>query len=112
MENQQPAKESFFTPFFSFHFVPIFGIMIAIFVFYISSETQPLSSFIFNPTLYIISSLLAIATRLLLWIAIDKGTFFEARTIFWKIVLDVIVINAVLLSTLSFIFIVETFFLN
>ena len=111
MENIQP-KESFLTPFFAFHFVPIFGIIIAIFVFGISSETQPLSSFIFNPTLYLISSLLATATRLLLWIAIDKGTLFEIKNIFWKIVLDIIVINVVLLSTLSFIFIIETFFLN
>lgn len=110
MENNQ--KESFFTPFFAFHFIPLLGMVIAIFVFGISSENQPLSSFIFSLKLYLISSLLAIAVRLLLWIAVDKGTLFEIKNIFWKIVMDILVVNAVLLSTLSFIFIVTTFFLN
>ena len=110
MENQ--SKESFLTPFFSFHFIPLLGIAIALFVTSIASDRQPVSSFIFSSKLYLISSLLAIAIRLLLWIAIDKGTFFEIKNIFWKIIQDILIVNVVILSTLSFIFIASTFFSN
>ena len=108
MEEQQ--KNSFLSPFFSFHFITLFGIAIALFVYMISNENQPISSFLFKPNLYILSSLIAVAVRLLLWVLVDKGTFFEIRRVLGKIIQDVIVINVVILSTLSSIFIVETFF--
>ena len=109
MEVQQ--KESFWKPFFAFNFITLAGIIIACFVWMISDEKQPVSSFLFSPNLYIISSSVAIAVRILLWIAVDKGTFFEIGRVLKRVVLDVIVINVVILSTLSSIFIVETFFL-
>ena len=109
MEVQQ--KSSIWAPFFAFHFITLAGIIIALFVWFISDEKQPVSSFLFSPNLYIISSSIAISVRLLLWIAVDKGTFFEIKKIFKRMLLDVIVINVVILSTLSSIFIVETFFL-
>ncbi|MGN0919850.1 MAG: hypothetical protein ACI4OR_03755 [Alphaproteobacteria bacterium] len=108
METQQ--QNSFLAPFFAFHFITLAGIGIAFFIWMISSESQPVSSFLFSPNLYIISSLVAVAVRLLLWIAVDKGTFFEIRRVLGRIIQDVIVINAVILSTLSSIFIAETFF--
>lgn len=109
MEIQQ--KNSFLTPFFAFNFITLAGIAIAFFVWTISDEKQPVSSFLFSPTLYIISSTIAISVRLLLWIAVDKGTFFEINRVLKRTFLDVIVINVVILSTLSSIFIAETFFL-
>lgn len=109
METQQ--QKSLFTPFFSFNFTTLVGIIIAFFVYMISSEKQPLSSFLFSLNLYILSSLIAISIRLLLWIAIDKGTFFEIKNVIGRIFQDVIVVNVVILSTLSFIFLVETFFI-
>ncbi len=109
MDTEQ--KKSFLNPFFAFHFITLAGIAIACFVWMISSEVQPVSSFLFSSNLYIISSLIAVAVRLLLWISIDKGTLFEIKSVLKRIILDVIVINAVILSTLSSIFIVETFFL-
>ena len=108
MDTQQ--KKSFFSPFFSFHFITIFGIVIALFVYMISTESQPISSFLFSPNLYVLSSLVAVAVRVLLWVLIDKGTFFEIRHLLVRLIWDVIVINAVILSTLSSIFIAETFF--
>jgi len=108
METEQ--KNSFFSPFFAFHFITLAGIVIACFVWMISSESQPISSFLFSPNLYIISSLVAVSVRLLLWITVDKGTFFEIGRVFGRIIQDVIIINAVILSTLSSIFIAETFF--
>ena len=104
-------KNSLLKPFFAFHFITLAGIAIACFVWMISSENQPVSAFLFSPNLYIISSLVAVAVRLLLWVLIDKGTLFEIKNVLGRVILDVIVINAVILSTLSSIFIAETFFL-
>ena len=109
MEAQQ--KDSFLGSFFTFRFTTLAGIIIASVVWFLSSESQPVSSFLFSPNLYLISSAVAVSIRLLLWIAIDKGTLFEIRQLFWKILQDVVVINVVILSTLSSIFIVQTFFL-
>ena len=108
METQQ--KNSFLGHFFAFHFITLAGIIIAGCVWMISSESQPVSSFLFSPNLYIISSLVAITVRLLLWIAIDRGTLFEISRVFGRVIQDVIIINVVILSTLSSIFIAETFF--
>ena len=104
-------KKSFLAPFFMFHFITLFGIAIAFFIYMMSSENQPVSSFIFSPNLYILASLIAVSVRLILWVLVDKGTFFEIKKIFKRMILDVVVINVVILSTLSSIFIVETFFL-
>lgn len=108
METEQ--KKSFLSPFFAFHFITLSGILIACFVWMISSESQPVSSFLFSSNLYILSSLVAVAVRLLLWVTVDKGTFFEISRVFGRIIRDVIIINVVILSTLSSIFIAETFF--
>lgn len=108
MDTQQ--KNSFLGHFFAFHFVTLSGIIIACAVWMLSSESQPVSTFLFSPNLYIISSLIAIAVRLLLWIAMDRGTFFEIKRVFWRIIQDIIIINVVVLSMLSSIFIAETFF--
>ena len=108
MDTQQ--KKSFLSPFFSFHFITVFGIVIAFFVYMKSTESQPISSFLFSPNLYILSSLVAVAVRILLWVLVDKGTFFEIGRLIGRLVQDVIVINVVILSTLSSIFIAETFF--
>ena len=108
---EENSKKSFFAPFFAFNFITLFGICIACFIWGISSENQPISSFLFNPYLYLISSSLAIAIRVLLWLVIDKGTMFEIKRVIGRIIEDCIVINVVILSTLSSIFIIETFFL-
>ena len=108
MDNQ---SKSFLAPFFMFHFITVFGIAIALFIYAISSEKSPVSAFIFSPSLYVLASLIAVSVRLFLWILVDKGTFFEISKIFKRMLLDILVINVVILSTLSSIFIVETFFL-
>ena len=107
METQQ---KNFFSPFFAFHFITLAGIFIACCVWMNSTESQPVSSFLFSPNLYIISTLVAVTVRLVLWITIDKGTFFEIGRLFKRVIQDIIIINAVILSTLSSIFIAQTFF--
>ena len=106
----EAQRKNILSPFFAFHFTTLAGLVIAGCVWSYSSEGQPVSSFLFSPNLYIISSLVAATIRILLWIFIDKGTFFEIGHVFKRIIKDVIVINVVILSTLSSIFIAETFF--
>lgn len=108
MDIQQ--KKSFIAPFFSFHFITISGIIIALFVYMISTESRPISYFLFAPNLYLLSTLVAVAVRVLLWVLVDKGTFFEIGRLIGRLVRDVIIINVVILSMLSSIFIAETYF--
>ena len=110
METQQ--SDSFLGRLFAFRFITLAGLIIAFFVWMLSSESQPVSTFLFSPDLYIISSSIAVSIRLLLWIAVDRGTLFEIHRFFGQVLQDVIIINIVILSTLSSIFIVETFFLS
>lgn len=101
--------KSFFGAFFSFNFAVLMGIIIGLFVNVISSDTQPISSFLFAPTLYIISTVLAASVRLVLWLTMEKGTMFEIKHVILYMFRDIIVINVVILSTLSAIFLWETY---
>ena len=109
METQR--SDSFFGRLFAFRFITLAGILVACTVWVLSSESQPISTFLFSPNLYIISSAMAVSIRLLLWIAVERGTLFEIHRVLGQVLQDVIIINIVILSTLSSIFIVETFFL-
>ena len=102
-------NKSFLGAFFSFNLAVISGIIIGLFVNAISTEQRPVSSFLFAPTLYIISSVIAISIRLVLWLTMERGTMFEFKRVLLYMIRDVIVINAVILSTLSFIFLWETY---
>ncbi len=94
---------------FSFRFVSLCGIIMAIYVFSLQTEARPLSSFLFNPTLYIVASLVAIAVRIILWLVVDKGTFYEFSHSLIHTLEDCIIINIVLLCTLSFLFLITSF---
>ena len=102
-------NDSFLHRLFSFRFISLCGIVIAFYVFSLRSETRPLTSFLFNPTLYIVSSLVAISVRIVLWIAVDKGTFYEFSRVLWHTLEDCLIINLVVLCTLSFLFLVTSF---
>lgn len=103
-------NRSLFKAFFSFNLSVVAGVVIALFVNAISNEAQPVSSFLFDPKLYVVSSVLAATIRLVLWLTMDKGTLFEAKQVLIQIIQDILVINTVVLSTLSFIFLIETYF--
>ena len=105
----EETQRSFLGSFFAFNLTTIAGIIIAIILHLYASESHPIWSFLFGPTIYIISSAVAIAIRLVLWIALEKGTMFEAKHVFFKTIRDIIVINLVVLSTLSFLFLITTF---
>lgn len=103
------TQTSLFKSLFSFHFITIFGILIALFVANISNEIRPLSTFLFSPSLYLLASGIAVTVRVILWLMMDKGSMFEAGRIIRQIIRDVITINIVVLSTISFVFLINTF---
>ena len=94
---------------FSFRFVSLCGIIMAIYVFSLQTEARPLSSFLFKPTLYLVASLIAIGVRIILWVAVDKGTFYEFSHSIVHTLEDCVIINIVLLCALSFLFLVTSF---
>lgn len=102
-------KRSIFKAFFSFNLSVIVGIIIALFINTIATEAKPVASFLAEPTLYVVSSISAATIRLVLWLVLDKGTLFEAKQMIVHMIQDILVINVVILSTLSFIFLVETY---
>ena len=81
----------------------------ACYIFSLQNEARPLSSFLFNPSLYVVASLVAVAVRILLWVVVDKGTFYEFSRSLIHTLEDCIIINIVLLCTLSFLFLVTSF---
>lgn len=102
-------QSSFFGSFFSFNLATIAGIIIAVIVFLFSSETHPIWSFLFSSTLYILTTMIAITIRLVLWLTVERGTMFEISRVIMQTIKDVIVINLILLSTLSFLFLITTY---
>ncbi len=102
-------NDSFWHKLFSFRFVSLCGIVMALYVFSLQSEARPLSSFLFSSTLYLVACLVAIGVRIILWVVVDKGTFYEFSRSLVHTVEDCIIINLVLLCTLSFLFLVTSF---
>ena len=102
-------NESLLHKLFSFRFVSICGIVIALYVFSLRTDARPLSAFIFNPSLYLVASLVAISVRVVLWAVVNKGTFYEFSRSLWQTLEDCIIINIVLLCMLSFLFLITSF---
>lgn len=101
-------NESILSKLFSFRLVSLCGVLMAFYIFSLRTDDRPLSFFIYNVNLYIVASLIALAVRVLLWIVVDRGTFYEFFHRVKQTFDDCILINVVLLCTLSFLFLVTT----
>lgn len=101
--------DSILSKLFSFRLASFCGILIAIYVFSLRGEDKPLSFFLYNPTLYIVASLVAVAIRILLWIVVDRGSFYGFPNTLRRTLGDCLLINIVVLCTLSFLFLVTSF---
>ncbi len=104
-------QDSFWGSFFSFNLTTIAGILIGVMIFLFSSETHPIWSYLFSPTLYIVTTMIAVTIRLILWLTLERGAIFEFSHIIGQMIKEVIIINLVLLSTLSFLFLLTTYVL-
>jgi len=107
MNNTLTLEHSFFKSLFKFNLTTISGIIIAVAIYMFSNEERPIWGFLFSPSIYVISSMVAITIRLFLWLAIDKGTMYEISKLIRRSFGEVIVINLVVLSTLSFLFLLS-----
>ena len=103
-------SDSIVSKMFSFRLVSLVGILMAVYVFSLRTDNRPLTFFLYNPTLYIVATAVAAVIRLLWWIFVDRGTFYEFGRNILRTIGDCILINIVLLSTLSFLYLVTTFF--
>ena len=101
-------NETFLSKLFSFRFSSLCGMLMAFYVFSLKTESRPLSFFLFNPKLYIVASLIAVSIRVLLWIVVDKGTLYELGSNFMRALEDCVIINLILLCTLSFLFLMTS----
>ena len=102
-------SESMLSKLFSFRMSSFCGFLIALYVFSLRTEMRPLSFFLYNPMLYVVTSAVALVIRLLIWIAMDRGTFYEFPRQFKNALEDCVLINVVLLCTLSFLFLFTSF---
>ena len=102
-------NDSFWHKLFAFRFITLCGIVMAFFIFYSQTKAHPLSSFLFDPKMYIVASLIAVAVHIIWWVVVDKGTFYEFSKNLWRTLEDCVIINIVLLCTLSLLFWVTSF---
>ncbi len=102
-------KDSFINKLFSFRFITLCGMVMAFYVFSLTTEARPLSMFLFKPTLYAVASLVALAVHIMLWVVVDKGSTYDFSRHLTDTIQDCVIINLVLLCTLSFLFLLSSF---
>ena len=105
-------NNSFIHNLLGFRFVTVCGILIALIVWGMTTDMQPLSSFLFSFNLYALASLVAVAWHIFLWLVVYKGSTYE----FWRelktMIQDIIIINLVILSFLGCLFWLHSFVLD
>ncbi len=97
--------------FLSFRFIPLAGIALGIWLFSMQSEMTPLSSLLTESRVYLISLMIVVGVNLLLWVVVEKASFYDIGGYFVRVLRDTIVINAVMWSTAATCFLIDTFFL-
>ena len=103
---------SFLHNLIGFRFVNVCGILIALIVWGMTSDAQPLSSFLFSANLYAIASLVAFGWHMFLWLVIYKGSTYEFGRQLKSMIQDIIIINLVILSFLGCLFLLYSFVWN
>ena len=104
-------NQSWFRDFFGFRFITLCGLLISFIVWSKTSEKQPLSSFLFSPTLYIIAIIVAVTFHILIWLIIYKGSSYEFGYQIKNTIKDCVIITAVILSSLGCLFLLNSFLL-
>ena len=101
----------FARPFLAFRFITVAGIIMGLWLFSIQTEQVPLSVLLTETRLYLISFLIVFGFHALLWIIVQKASFYDIGGYIWRIIRDTIVINAVTLSTIAVCFLLHIYFL-
>ena len=87
--------------FLTFRFIILVGIAMGLWIFSIQTEQVPLSVLLTETRIYLISFLIVLGFHILLWIIVQKASFYDIGGYIWRIIRDTIVINAVMLSTVA-----------
>ena len=91
----------FAKPFLTFRFIIVAGIVMGLWLFSKQSEQVPLSVILTEARLYLISFLIVLGFHALLWIIVQKASFYDVGGYIWRIIRDTVIINAVMLSTVA-----------
>ncbi len=92
-----------------FRFPTIVGVVAGAWLYMIHSERQQLSGFLTESNLYLILFILAFGFRLILWLLLDKASLKTVVRTLGLTALDFVVLTAVCLSTVGFLFLMNTF---
>lgn len=106
------SENSFFRNLFRFRFINVCGIIIALVVWGMSSERQPLTHFLFHANLYTIIALVALAFHIFIWLAVHRGSFYDFGRLVWNFIQDCIILNLIVLSCLGSLFLIRFFVLT
>ncbi len=103
--------KNFLKYFFGFHFISILGVLVGMFLYYAQSETNPLSSFLTSPNLYVICIFTVFVIHFILWIFIDKSTIFNLKHRILNMIGDYFFLVFTTLGTVGSLFLLNTFVL-
>jgi len=103
------TNSSFLRNFFRFRFINVCGIIIALVVWNMTTERQPLSAFVFHANLYGIIALVAVAVHAFLWLAVYRGSFYEFGRLLLNFLQDCVILTLVVLSCLGTLFLIHFF---
>ena len=102
---------NFFKPFFSFRFIILAGIIMGGWLFSLQNEQVRLLALLTEERVYMISLLIVFGFHTLLWILVQKASFYDIWGNVGRIIRDSVVINLVMLSTTALLFLIHTFIL-
>ncbi len=102
---------SFFKAFVSFRFSVVLGLAMGLWLYMTQSESQPLSSFLTSNQVYLIALLIVLSFRLIIWVAIEKASFYSVTSTIRNTVIDYITCILSMLSLVGCLFLLQTFIL-
>ncbi|MBR6412572.1 MAG: hypothetical protein IKS41_05385 [Alphaproteobacteria bacterium] len=85
--------------FLTFRLIILIGIAMGLWLFSVQTEQVPLSVLLTETRIYLISFMIVLGFHVLLWIIVQKASFYDIGGYVWRIIRDTVIINAVMLST-------------
>ncbi|MDD3669340.1 MAG: hypothetical protein PHX68_03600 [Alphaproteobacteria bacterium] len=93
----------------SFRLTPIIGIVIGVWLYAMQTETRTLAAFLMEKQIYLLASLIVIGLHLIVWLIINKASFYDIKRFVVRLILDVLFVNIYMLCTVSALFLYATF---
>ncbi len=100
---------SLIKPFFTFRFIPLCGIAVAVWLYSLQNEKTPISAYLTQRDVYLIAFLIVIGVHLTLWLVVEKASLYDLKGLFLRIIRDTLIINIVMLCAIAALFLINTF---